>query len=138
MFEPGKVLVKSQTNACTPPLCRCKSTKTVVALQFRRAEAVQELIREIRRLLDVLIVHQAEAAVERLPARTGFFKDVRERPVGHGLRGVTAVLELVNDVGRAVVAVVKRIGRRVGAAPFGEVEFQLGKRGFGDHAGAPI
>ena len=70
----------------------------IAVLQFRCAEAVQELIRVIRRLLDVLQIHQAEAAVKCFPARAGFLEDVRERPVGHGLRGVAAILRLVQNV----------------------------------------
>jgi hypothetical protein len=41
-------------------------------------------------LLDVLTFHQTEAAVACFPARTGFFKNVREHPVRHGLHRVTS------------------------------------------------
>ena len=110
----------------------------IAVLQFHRAEPVQKLIRIKRRLVDVLIIDEAEAAVKRLPARAGFLEDVRERPVGHGLRGVAAFLELFQDVSGAVVAVVNRVGRRVGRAPFGEVQFQLGHRRIGNLLAHPF
>ena len=97
----------------------------VRVLQFAIAQLVKELVGKISRLLDPLRVHQAEPAVEGFKARTGLLEDVGEHPVRHRLHGASALLELSQDVGRLVVAVVGRIGRRVRRAPFGVVQLEL-------------
>ena len=73
----------------------------ILAAQFDVTQSVEELVGEIGRLLQVLVVEQAKAAMERRHAWAGLLEDVGERPIRHRRGGGPDVADLVHHVFRS-------------------------------------